>query len=362
MMSDSFPMKYPLGFLSVLATIAALDYAEPLAAPLTLAFVTAIILGPVNDRLRRAGFAPSLAAIATLLAVVVALTLFAMLFQPWITEVIEAWPKVRIEIRRVLVDIRGHLDGLFDIQREMISTIDPEGDISGGHVSDDMPNLSDAAWLAPQVLGQGLLFVGGVFFFLTSKEGLYAVLTDRLGLCPIGACAAAEARVARYFVSVAMTNFGFGMAVAIAMTLIGLPAAPLWGVIGALANFVVFLGPAVVATALIVAGSMTFHGFSVFLPTAVFVGLNTIEGQFVTPTFLGRQMRLSPLLVFISLSFWLWLWGAIGGIVAIPLLLWGQEILGVRRHHDPASGSGASKSDTDASRSAGSKEAGVKKR
>ncbi|MCB1348122.1 MAG: AI-2E family transporter, partial [Maritimibacter sp.] len=70
--------------------------------------------------------------------------------------------------------------------------------------------------------------------------------------------------------------------------------------------------------------------------------------QFVTPTLLGRQMRLSPLLVFGALAFWLWLWGPVGGIVAIPLLLWGLEIF--RDDHDwraPQAGVSASRVSAD---------------
>ncbi|MCB1350834.1 MAG: AI-2E family transporter, partial [Maritimibacter sp.] len=70
------------------------------------------------------------------------------------------------------------------------------------------------------------------------------------------------------------------------LSLIGLPAAPLWGVVAALANFVLYLGPAVVAAALLVAGTVVFDGAESFLPAAVFVGLNAMEGQFVTPTLL----------------------------------------------------------------------------
>jgi predicted PurR-regulated permease PerM len=50
--------------------------------------------------------------------------------------------------------------------------------------------------------------------------------------------------------------------------------------------------------------------------------MNAIEAQFVTPTLVGKSLSVNPLLVFVSLVFWLWLWGPIGGIIAIPLLIW----------------------------------------
>ena len=360
-MPASLRFSPPLTVLALLAVVAALSLAETFVAPLTLAFVSAIILGPVNDGWRRAGLNPTGAALLTLLAALAALVLLALVFRPWIAEVIEAWPKMRSEIRRALIDIRIQLGALFDIQREMISAIDPGGS-SGGSDADNMPTLSDAAWMAPLALAQIVLFLGGLFFFLVGKDDLYSALTDRLRICHPGACVSAETRVARYFGTVTLINLAFGAAVAIALSLLGLPAAPLWGLVAALANFVVYLGPAVVAFALLMAGTMSFDGAAAFLPALVFVGLNATEGQFVTPTLLGRQMRLSPLLVFVSLAFWLWLWGPIGGIVAIPLLLWGLEILAPRRDQPGAPAAGASMSDSDTSRSSGSNEAGAKAR
>ena len=347
-MKDLRSVSVPLAILAIIASVAALSLAETLLAPLTLAFVAAMILSPINDGLRAVRVVPTLAAVLTLLAALALVVALALVFRPWIAEVIDAWPRMRWEIRRTLIEMRASLGALFDIQREVMEAIDPEAADATGDAASTMPSLSDAAWLAPLALGQMVLFAGGLFFFLVGKEHMYAVLSDRLRICPASAFDEAEARVARYFSTVTLINGGFGAAVALALSLIGLPAAPLWGVVAALANFVLYLGPAVVAAALLVAGTVVFDGAESFLPAAVFVGLNAMEGQFVTPTLLGRQMRLSPLLVFGALAFWLWLWGPVGGIVAIPLLLWGLEIF--RDDHDwraPQAGVSASRASAD---------------
>ena len=87
-------------------------------------------------------------------------------------------------------------------------------------------------------------------------------------------------------------------------------------------------GPALVAAALLLAGLLSFDGLAGLAPAALFVSMNAIEGQFVTPALVGRHMHVNPLLVFLSLVFWLWLWGPIGGIVAIPVLVWTLYLLG----------------------------------
>jgi predicted PurR-regulated permease PerM len=50
-----------------------------------------------------------------------------------------------------------------------------------------------------------------------------------------------------------------------------------------------------------------------------FIALTTTEGHFVTPTIVGRRLTLNPLLVFLALAFWTWMWGPIGAFLSVPL-------------------------------------------
>ena len=72
---------------------------------------------------------------------------------------------------------------------------------------------------------------------------------------------------------------------------------------------------------LLLAGLIAFSGLMVFAPAAIFLCLNMIESQFVTPAMIGKHLSVNPLLIFVSLVVWLWIWGPIGGIVAIPVLV-----------------------------------------
>ncbi|MDO8358462.1 MAG: AI-2E family transporter, partial [Devosia sp.] len=60
---------------------------------------------------------------------------------------------------------------------------------------------------------------------------------------------------------------------------------------------------------------------SALLPAACYWGLSFLESQVVTPNLLGRTMTINPFLIFLSLTFWLWAWGPVGGLVAVPSLL-----------------------------------------
>jgi predicted PurR-regulated permease PerM len=52
-----------------------------------------------------------------------------------------------------------------------------------------------------------------------------------------------------------------------------------------------------------------------------YVALTTIEGHFVTPSVIGRRLTLNPLIVFLALAFWTWLWGPVGAFLAVPILI-----------------------------------------
>lgn len=91
-------------------------------------------------------------------------------------------------------------------------------------------------------------------------------------------------------------------------------------------NFVLYLGPISFAAMLLLCGLIVFDGAMSFLPALTYMLMNMTEGQFVTPSLIGKQMSVNPLRVFTSLVFWLWLWGPLGGVIAIPMLVWFRQV------------------------------------
>src|SRR5690606_32070143 len=57
------------------------------------------------------------------------------------------------------------------------------------------------------------------------------------------------------------------------------------------------------------------------VPPLVYLSLTMIEGQIVTPLILGRRLEMNPVAIFLAIAFWGWLWGIVGALMAVPLLL-----------------------------------------
>jgi predicted PurR-regulated permease PerM len=69
-------------------------------------------------------------------------------------------------------------------------------------------------------------------------------------------------------------------------------------------------------------GLVSFPTFSqALLAPAIYLAIETVEGQFVTPAILGREFTVNPLAVFVAIGVWTWLWGPLGALLAMPLLI-----------------------------------------
>ncbi len=309
---------------------AALDAAEAVFAPLALAFVAGIVLSPISDFWDRRGFSPAVGALASLGLTSAVMALVAMLIQPLVSELMAAAPKVWADMQGSILIIKGFVRGVSDITGGMTSAIASDGAGAAPAAvpsSVAMPGVTDALLVAPTVIGQMMIFAGALFFFLMSRNDIYewaaAQVTGRGKRLKTGRrLRDAERIVSRYFLTIALINGGLGAATAVGLEIAGLPGAIVWGIAAAILNFVIYIGPSAVAVGLLFAGIAAFDDFAAVVPMLIFVGLISIEGQFVTPALIGRNLSVNPLLIFVAIVLGIWLWGPIGGFVAIPMLVW----------------------------------------
>ncbi len=128
--------------------------------------------------------------------------------------------------------------------------------------------------------------------------------------------------VSMYILWVSLINLGLGICTAAALALVGVEDALLWGVLAAILNYAPYVGPLILTAILTAVGlSQSLPLFQVILAPGIFLLLNLIESQFVTPTVLGRRFNINPLLVMLWMFIWGWLWGVGGMLLAIPMLM-----------------------------------------
>jgi predicted PurR-regulated permease PerM len=131
-----------------------------------------------------------------------------------------------------------------------------------------------------------------------------------------------ERQISRYLGVIFLINAGLGIAVGVAMWLLGLPLAVVWGLLAFLLNFIPFVGNILNVVLVAAMSLVTFDTlWSAALPPLVLLVLSLIESNVVSPFFIGRRLELNTVSQLIMVAFWTWLWGVPGAILAVPFLV-----------------------------------------
>ena len=130
-----------------------------------------------------------------------------------------------------------------------------------------------------------------------------------------------EAHISRYLLTITGINIALGFAVGITVHFLGLRNPIMWGVMVAVLNFVPYLGALTGIVCMTLGAVLSFDslGYALVFP-ASYLLLATLEGNFLTPLVLGRSLTLNPVIILIALTFWGWMWGISGMILAVPML------------------------------------------
>jgi len=134
-----------------------------------------------------------------------------------------------------------------------------------------------------------------------------------------------EREISRYVLTISVINVLVGLTLALILYMvlhIPLPEALLWGTMATLLNYAPYVGPLLGILIMLLMGFVAYDElWRSLLPAGIYLGLHTLEGQFITPIVLGKRMALSPLILILSLMVFGWLWGIIGLLLAVPLLV-----------------------------------------
>ena len=186
---------------------------------------------------------------------------------------------------------------------------------------------------AVQFAMQLVLFFGTLFFFIIGRDEFrkYAVELVRLARGRLRALKILndiEDNLGGYLIVVTAINLSLGVVTTIMAYALGLPAPLLWGALAFGLNYIPYVGPAIMYVLLFVIGILTYPTFlGALLPPGMFMVITLIEGQFLTPAIVGRQvLSIHPLSIFLGIAFWAWLWGPMGAFLATPILIAGRVV------------------------------------
>lgn len=297
--------------------------------PVVTALVISIALVPLLEWLERhrvrSGFAALLCVIAFLTVLNGILVLIVVPASSWFQLLPERIPVIRDNLQP-LIDVYSNLQQFIDRTLRTVATT-PAADVPDIALQPPRSLLGLVATSAPHALIQMLFAILVIFFFLANWTRLRrSVIEGREDFR--GALTLARViqnvvdATSAYLATITAINISLGLLVALALWAIDMPTPLMWGGIVALMNFVPYLGPILASVLLTVGGLMSFGDIATALmPAIIMVALHLVEANVITPIIVGRRLTLAPLLILISLSFWTWVWGTLGALLAVPLLI-----------------------------------------
>jgi predicted PurR-regulated permease PerM len=311
-------------FMGAVAFVFALHVGEYILAPIAMGIVLGLMLGPLATKLEQRGLPPGLSAFIVFVLFIFLVGIFAAVVMTPLTLWVNQLPQIWQQLQNQLAQFREPLESITAARDELRKIV------GGGGLTvsvDDGSPVESVASLAPALLAQILIFLASLYFFVATRHRTRAAilklcLTRRLRWRVAHIFRDVEALVSRYLLSISLINVAEGIAVGSALWLAGVPSAALWGALAVVSNFIVFVGPMLMTIVLFAVGLTEFDTIAgALVPPLIYQGINVLESQFVTPAVVGRALTLNPFVVVLALVFWIWLWGALGGFIAIPALL-----------------------------------------
>lgn len=303
--------------------------------PLTAAIVVSIALVPLLEWLERRRVPSALAAFLALssflMLVNAALAIIVVPATGWFARIPESIPRIQSNLAPV-IDFYSTLQKFVD---RTLTSVASGSEATAQAMAATAPTSVVDYFIsaAPAAAVQLLFAVLVIFFFLAGWTRLRRSTIRRRGSFD-GAMQTARViqnvvdATADYLATITMINALLGLIVSLLLWALGMPSPFMWGGIVSLCNFVPYLGPIVAAMLLGLGGLMTFDAVGVaLLPAVIFIGVHLVEANLITPLVLGRRLTVNPLLILVSLSFWGWVWGTPGALLAVPLLLIVQTVL-----------------------------------
>lgn len=316
-----------LAGLFLLAVFHTLRVARDLFLPLMLAFLLSFLLRPLLRMLKRAHIPEAVGAALLLLLLVGG---FGLGLYSLVTPARQWIAKAPGSVTR----IQRNLGTLSFPMEQMSRTADQvERTIAGDSGTAPVSAVKSPAWIKPALFGGTTTFVSEavvvivLLYFLLASGDLFlrklitALPTSEDKQRAVELARQVEKKISSYLFTVTLINMGVGVVVGMGVWLLDMPNPVLWGALACVLTYIPYLGAVLGIGILGVAALLVFDdlGHALAVP-GVYMLVSFLEGNFITPLILGRRLALNPLVIFVGLLFWFFLWGIPGALLAVPIL------------------------------------------
>ncbi|TPO02806.1 AI-2E family transporter [Mesorhizobium sp. B1-1-5] len=312
----------------ILLTIAALYFARDFFMPVILAFLLALTLTPIVRFLRKHGVPEVVSATLLVLLSIFVFVVAGYLLSGPVIDLINNSYSIGQQLTERLAPFKRPLERVMDLahQLEALTETSQEPGVQrvavapSGVLSTAASNILEAGTsitivfvLSLFLLASGTLFYEKIvqsFTSMTQKKRALRVVYD------------VEHEISHYLLTVALINAGLGTVIGLGLWGLGMPTPLVWGAAAALLNFLPYVGALMTVLLVAIIALISFDTIAYALLAPAFVVLcDIVEGQFVTPTVVGRRLEINAVAILIAIAFWSWLWGFVGALMAVPLLV-----------------------------------------
>ena len=319
--------------LLILALIYTAYFAKPILLPIFLALLLTILLMPAVRLLTRLRLPQTLSAFLIVAMLGTGLAAGTVQLAGPAAEHLDLGPNVLYKIERKLAELKLPLRKAQETT-EKIAEIAKLENNEGQRIVVVEGSLTETLASQAQSILTTLAITTVLLFFLLAAGPSTA---NRI----VEAVSQADQRrrlkrmlleeqwkISVYLRTFTLISLALGVATAAAMWALDMPSPWLWGALAAVLNFLPYIGPAITAVIIASAALLNFDSWTqILMPPLAAYALTVLEGQFITPLLLGRQLTLNPILVFLAVIFWGWLWGLPGALLAVPILTIGKIVL-----------------------------------
>lgn len=314
-----------MGLSLLMALPFVLSAGQVVFLPFVCAAILSIVLAPLADRLNGLGLPNVLSAFVAILALIGVVVLALLLILQPANDMLERTPAMIANVTEQFSQVRSNFDWVNDLNR-LLARLAGRQPVREVVVA--TPTIFEqVAFATPSVVIEVILTLLMTFFMIEQRgRTRKRVLQDRAALYRNRRAARVirdvQTRVGSYILTVAVINAGMGLVVAFGAWALGLEAPIMWGGLAALLNFLPYIGPVTMTVALALFGIGTSDTILAGLVApAAYLGLHAIEANLFTPSVLGVRFTLNPVLILVFISLFTWIWGVIGALLSVPILI-----------------------------------------